>query len=127
MTSITVVAAVVERDGRYLLTRRLPDTHLAGLWEFPGGKVHDGESHDAALRREMREELGVDAGVGPKVFEVAHDYGDRRVHLYFYACTLVGLPQAQLGQEMAWVAREELRGLEFPEADRGLIDALSGA
>lgn len=127
MTTLTVVAAVVEQDGRFLLTRRLTGTHLGGMWEFPGGKVHDDETHEAALRREMLEELAVEAEVGPRLFETSHDYGDRRVLLHFYACSLSGTPQPMLGQAMAWVAKNDLRTLELPEADRGLIDLLSGA
>ena len=61
---VEVVAAVVERDGRYLITRRLEGTHLAGLWEFPGGKILPGEKPEDALRRELQEELGVEAEVG---------------------------------------------------------------
>jgi len=127
VTTLIVVAAVIERDGRFLLTRRLAGTHLGGMWEFPGGKVHEDETYEAALRREIREELAVEAAVGNKVFETAHDYGDRRVLLHFYACAVSGTPQPMLGQAMAWVARDELRTLELPDADRGLIDLLSGA
>jgi 8-oxo-dGTP diphosphatase len=125
-TAIPVVAAVVEHDGQYLLTRRQAGAHLEGLWEFPGGKVHSNESHDQALRREMLEELAVDVGVGDLVLSTSHAYSDRSVTLHFYRCTLDGNPEPQLGQEMRWVTRQELGDLDFPEADRELIDLLVG-
>jgi len=120
-----VVAAVIEADGRFLLTRRPAGTHLAGLWEFPGGKVDAGETHEQALTREVQEELGVEASVGPLVFQVAHEYPDRVIALYFYGCRLLGTPQPLLGQEMRWVRRDELRSLDFPPADDALITRLS--
>ena len=125
--SLVVVAAVVERERKLLLTRRLEGTHLAGTWEFPGGKCDPGESHEQCLRREMREELNVEVAIGAPVMEVAHDYGDRVVVLHFYRCTLLGDPRPQLGQQMMWAERSALRTLEFPPADAELIDLLSGA
>ena len=125
MTTIVVTAAVIERDGAFLVTRRLTGTHLAGAWEFPGGKCEPGEALDACLWRELREELGVRSVVGAEIFRVAHDYGDRRIELHFFACTLLDEPVPQLGQEMQWVARERLRELEFPPADDELITVLS--
>lgn len=123
--TITVVAAVIEESGRFLLTRRPEGTHLAGLWEFPGGKVHPGESHVEALRRELVEELGVDASVGEVAYEVVHHYPERSVALHFYRCALLGVPAPLIGQEMAWVRRNELKTLPFPDADTELVDLLS--
>lgn len=125
MTSIVVLAAVVERDGAFLLTRRLKGTHLAGTWEFPGGKCEPGESHEACLRREMREELNVDVEVGAEIFTITHAYPEKTVELHFRTCTLNGDPTPMLGQEMRWATRAELPTLEFPEADRDLITQLS--
>jgi mutator protein MutT len=122
---IIVTAAVVEQDGRLLLTRRLDGTHLAGTWEFPGGKCERGESLHAGLRREMHEELGVDIEIGAEVFRSEHAYPERTVRLHFFACTLKDEPRPRLGQEMRWVLRADLRALDFPEADRALIDRLS--
>jgi 8-oxo-dGTP diphosphatase len=119
--TLNVVAAVVERDGCFLVTRRQPGVHLAGLWEFPGGKVADGETHEEALRREMVEELGTDVAVRSLVSTVAHAYDDRHVTLHFYYCELAGAPRPLLGQEMRWVARAELPMLGFPPADEELI------
>ena len=121
---IVVLAAVVEQNGAFLLTRRLKGTHLAGTWEFPGGKCEPNESHDDCLRRELIEELGVDAVVGDEIFAVTHAYPERTVELHFRTCTLNGAPSPQIGQEMMWVRREDLGALEFPEADRELIERL---
>jgi 8-oxo-dGTP diphosphatase len=123
--TIVVLAAVIERDGRFLLTRRHRDTHLGGLWEFPGGKCDAGETHEACLSRELIEELGARATIGDEILATEHAYPDRTVRLHFRRAALIDAPRAMLGQEMRWVAREELRTLEFPEADRALIDRLS--
>ena len=123
--TIVVVAAVIEREGRFLLTRRPDGTDMAGLWEFPGGKIHPEESHAKALRREMLEELDVEVIVGEQVYEVMFDYVERTVDLHFYRCALVGSPRPLLGQEMAWVERETLASLPFPDADRELIALLT--
>lgn len=125
--AIVVTAAVVERNGAFLLTRRLDGTHLAGTWEFPGGKCEDGEPLQACLRRELLEELGVDAEVGDEVFGVRHAYPEKTVQLHFFACRLHGQPRPLLGQQMRWVPRGELATLEFPEADRELIAQLTSA
>lgn len=125
MTTIVVTAAVVERGGHFLVTRRLKGTHLAGTWEFPGGKCEPGESLQDSLIREMREELAVNCTVGAEIFTVSHDYPDRRVELHFFACTLEGEPVPQLGQAMQWVSREQLSTLEFPPADDELIRLLT--
>jgi mutator protein MutT len=98
--------------------------HLEGCWEFPGGKCDEGESLHACLRRELMEELGVDSRVGGEVFTITHEYPDRRIELHFFSCTLLGAPSPRLGQEMRWVAREDLRSLEFPPADQELIARL---
>jgi 8-oxo-dGTP diphosphatase len=123
---IVVTAAVVERSGAYLVTRRLRGTHLEGMWEFPGGKCEDGETHRACLLREVREELGCDAVVGAELLTVAHDYSERTVELHFFRCELTGEPQPLLGQEIRWVDRIALRALDFPPADEELIRLLAG-
>jgi mutator protein MutT len=125
VATIVVTAAIVERDGHVLVTRRPRGVHLGGLWEFPGGKCDPGEPLDQCLARELREELDVDARVGPEVFTTTHGYDDRRVELHFFACELLGEPKPLLGQDMRWVARAELAGLHFPPADAELIAALT--
>jgi 8-oxo-dGTP diphosphatase len=121
---VIVVAAVIEVDGRFLVTRRLAGTHLAGCWEFPGGKIGEGETHGDALRREIQEELDTEVDVGPLLFETVHAYAERSVSLFFYACRLIGSPRPVLGQQMRWVPRNELAALEFPAADEALIRLL---
>jgi mutator protein MutT len=121
---IVVLAAIVERGGRLLVTRRLTGTHLAGLWEFPGGKCEPGETHEACLARELMEELGVASTIGAEILATAHDYADRTVRLHFRRCTIDGEPRSMLGQEIRWITREELPSLEFPPADAELIEML---
>jgi 8-oxo-dGTP diphosphatase len=120
-----VVAAVVEENDRFLVTRRQQGVHLAGMWEFPGGKIDPDETHDRALRREIREELDADVQVHELLFQVTHPYPDRTIALYFYRCTLEGTPRPLLGQEMRWVERAELPSLGFPPADEALIRLLT--
>jgi mutator protein MutT len=127
MTTIVVTAAVVERDGRVLVTRRLKGTHLEGYWEFPGGKCDPGETLEACLRRELQEELAVDAVIGDEILSASHAYPERRVELHFFAVTLRGEPVPQLGQEMQWVRRAQLASLTFPPADNELIALLTQA
>lgn len=122
---IVVVAAVIESNERFLVTRRQPGVHLAGMWEFPGGKIDPDEGHEAALRRELKEELDVDIEVGERMLHTVHAYDDRHVELHFYRCGLKGEPQPLLGQQMRWVEREELPSLGFPPADRELIELLT--
>jgi len=122
--TLIVTAAIIERDGCFLLTRRPQGVHLEGLWEFPGGKCDAGETLTACLARELREELDVGARVGDEVFTVTHAYPDRAVELHFFRCELIGDPRPLLDQEMRWVRREDLASLEFPPADVELIRIL---
>ena len=126
ITRITVIvaAAVVERDGRFLVTRRQRGVHLAGFWEFPGGKCVDREPLEVCLARELEEELAVSSEIGPEILTTVHDYSGKRIELHFFECQLKNDPTPQLGQEMRWVDREELAGLEFPPADAELIQQL---
>ena len=121
---LIVTAAVIERHGSFLVTRRLDGVHLEGLWEFPGGKCCPGESLEACLQREIAEELDAGVRVGPQVLALSHTYADRTVELHFFRCDLSGEPKAALGQEMRWVRRDELAALEFPPADEELIRLL---
>ena len=125
MTTVVVTAAVVEVDGRFLVTRRQKGTHLAGFWEFPGGKCDAGETLQECLARELREELDVSSRVGAEVFSTTHAYPDRSVELHFFWCELSGEPRPMLGQEMRWVRRDELAALAFPPADAALIKILT--
>jgi len=127
MTSppIIVLAAVIERDDCFLMTRRIKGTHLAGTWEFPGGKCEPDETHEQCLRRELLEELGARSTIGDEIFTVEHAYPDRGVRLHFRRAALLDAPAPQLGQDMRWVPRAELQRLDLPPADQGLVDLLS--
>jgi 8-oxo-dGTP diphosphatase len=122
--AIVVAAAVVERDDAFLLTRRLKGTHLEGTWEFPGGKCEPGETADACLLREIREELAAGVQIGELILVTRHDYPERAVELHFFRAALVGEPVPQLGQQMRWVPRSELAALPLPPADAELIRLL---
>jgi mutator protein MutT len=108
------------------MTRRLNGTHLEGTWEFPGGKCDAGESLTACLERELLEELGARSTVKMEIFTVEHVYSERTVRLHFFATTLLDAPTPLLGQQMRWVRREELPTLALPDADRGLVELLTG-
>ena len=125
--AIVVLAAIVERHGRFLLTRRLKGTHLADLWEFPGGKCEPGETHEVCLKRELLEELGVGSEIGEEILVTEHAYPERTVRLHFRRCELRGEPQPLLGQAMRWATRDELTSIDFPAADRELIDLLTSS
>ena len=125
MNPIVVVAAIIERDNAFLVTERPDGTHLAGHWEFPGGKVDGHESHTEALRREVFEELDAVVDVGELAHTVTHTYPEKTVQLFFYRCDLRGEPKPMMGQQMRWVDKRELAQLPFPEADRELITLLS--
>ena len=127
MKTIVVTAAIIQKDGRYLVTRRQAGVHLAGMWEFPGGKCHADELLAACMARELREELGIRVTVGREVFTTTHEYPDRRVALHFFECQSADDPSPVLGQEMRWVTRDELAALAFPPADTELIRKLSRA
>jgi mutator protein MutT len=126
-TAIIVVAAVIERAGAFLVTLRPAGTHLAGHWEFPGGKCDAAETCEQALRRELVEELDIEADVGERIHTVTHAYPEKTVELHFYRCTFRGEARPMLGQQMQWVARADLASLPFPAADAELIRLLSSA
>ena len=121
-----VAAAVLIEHGRVLLTQRKTGTHLAGAWEFPGGKVEDGEDPREALRRELREEVGIDARVGEIVDVTFHRYddADKAVLLLFFAATRETRSPEPRAVDVAatrWAAREELRDEDFPPADVAML------
>jgi 8-oxo-dGTP diphosphatase len=122
---LVVTAAVIERDGAFLLTRRLDGTHLAGLWEFPGGKRHAGETLEECLAREIREELDADIEVGPEILASVHDYPDRSIELRFFRCALRSEPRPTMGQELQWVALQDLPSIRLPPADDELVRLLT--
>lgn len=128
-TSFTVVAAVIrDHTGRFLLARRPAGRHMAGLWEFPGGKVDDGEAPAAALARELAEELGLEIAVGNPITFATHEEPGLRILLLFYEAAIrSGDPHPREGQEVAWVPPAELRRYPTPPADADLVERLAAA
>ena len=125
MKRIHVVAAVIRgADGRILIARRAATQHQGGLWEFPGGKVEAGESVDAALARELREELGIEVSRSRALIKVSHDYPDKQVLLDVWEVTgFTGEPHGAEGQPLAWVSPRDLVNYEFPEANAPIVAA----
>ena len=125
---VQVAAALIVHEGRYLLTRRKADVHLGGLWEFPGGKREPGESLEECLRRELREELGIEI-TEPSPFQVIrHAYPEKTVELHFFRCSIKdGQPRPLGCDALQWVPPEELARVPLPPADRPLVEALQGA
>ena len=124
--TVRVVAAVVRRGGRILITRRRDDAERGGLWEFPGGKVEPGEDEPQALRREIREELGCDLSVGALLLRHGHRYPDLAVELAFYECELPAgeEPRAIGVAELEWAAEGTLASRPFCEADVPILAEL---
>ena len=120
-----MAAGLISRDGRYLIARRKAEVYLGGLWEFPGGKREAGESLEACLRRELREELGIEI-TPPVLFRIIrHDYPEKTVELHFFHCSIAAGEEQALGcDEVRWVAVGELASFDFPPPDRPLIEAL---
>jgi 8-oxo-dGTP diphosphatase len=120
-----VVAALIRRGNKVLLTQRWPGRHLGLTWEFPGGKVEEGESDMEALERELREELGVEAEIGSCCFETRHGYGSREVHLLIFRCKLTeGTPRALDVKAMEWADIDTLADRKFPPADLLFVQEL---
>ena len=123
---VHVVIAVIERDGRVLITRRPRGTHLGGLWEFPGGKRRPGESAVACLRREIHEELSISVRVGAWLGRLRYDYPERRVRLAVYRSDLIsGAPKPLSSAAVRWVRVDQLSRYEFPPANLPLLQRLS--
>ena len=122
---IQVAAAVIECDGRYLITQRGPHTHLAGYWEFPGGKRESGESLEACVQREVREELGVEVTQPTLFMAIQHEYPEKEVELHFFFCTISEGKVQSLGcAGFQWVTPEELLNFTFPPADEPVVARL---
>jgi 8-oxo-dGTP diphosphatase len=122
---VEVSAALIFRGGKLLITQRNAQSHLGGLWEFPGGKRESGETFEACLVREIHEELGVEISVGELFDEIAHDYPEKSVHLKFFLCKLpAGEPQPLDCAAVKWVKNDQLAGFEFPAADAQLLEKL---
>jgi len=126
-TVLVSAVALIDRDGRVLLAQRPAGKRMAGLWEFPGGKIETGETPEAALIRELGEELGIDTAescLAPLTF-ASHSYDDFHLLMLVYVCRKwTGTPRPLEGGELAWVRASRLRDYEMPPADIPLIPVL---
>lgn len=121
-----VVAAVTQREGRYLLCQRAPEKHHGGMWEFPGGKVEPGETDAQTLRRELMEELAVElAGEPILVGEVTDPSGE--FHICFLQCAVIGSPKCIEHQAVGWFGAVEVEGLDLAPADSTFARQLKSA
>jgi len=122
---IDVAAALIFCEGKLLIAQRHANSHLGGLWEFPGGKREATETFEECLVREIREELGVEISAGELLEEVTHTYAEKTVHLKFFICRLMrGEPQPLGCAAFRWIGKPELAGYKFPAADAQLLKKL---
>ncbi len=124
---LVAVIALVDADGRVLISQRPKGKHLEGLWEFPGGKLRDGETPEGALIRELNEELGIDVEhtcLAPLSF-ASHDYGEFHLLMPLYVCRVWGgVPRGREGQQLKWVRPSKLTDWPMPPADAPLVAVL---
>lgn len=119
---VPVVTAIMKRQGKVLVGQRPDNGALARTWEFPGGKIELGESPEQALKRELKEELGVDAEIGPLKFVATHTYGKTGILFLFYEVKFwKGQTKTQQHLDLRWVTPKELKELELPEANRKFL------
>lgn len=121
---IRVVAAEIERGGRYLITQRRPEATMPLLWEFPGGKVEAGETDVQALARELLEEMGIWVEVGEQSLHLSHEYDAYTLDLVVYRAVTTDEPQALRVHDLRWVSPDQFDQYEFPSADQRTVDAL---
>jgi len=121
---LVVAVALIDEDGRILMTKRPEGKSMAGLWEFPGGKMEAGETPERALIRELREELGIEVKaecLAPFTF-ASHGYPELHLLMPLYVCRKwAGIPRSVEGQEMRWVRPQDMRGIPMPPADIPLV------
>ena len=119
---IDVAAALIFRDGKILITQRHADSHLGGLWEFPGGKREKNETFEQCLVREIHEELGAEISANKLLKEIVHAYPNKTVRLKFFSCRLIhGEPQPLGCAALKWIGESELDNYKFPDADAKLL------
>jgi len=120
-----IAAGIINQGGKFLITKRLPNEHLGGYWEFPGGKLQETESLEQCVQREIKEELGLEIKVKAKIGTWSYSYPDRDCELSFFLCdVLEGEPKSKRGQEWRWIDRLDLSKYKFPPANTELIKIL---
>lgn len=123
--TIRVVAALIRKDKKVLITERWPNKHMGLTWEFPGGKVEAGESDEAALKRELMEELGIEVKVGSCCFQTTYSYSNKDVNLSIFRCEITsGNPEPLDVKSLEWVPQSKLSGRPFPPADLIFVQEL---
>jgi mutator protein MutT len=121
-----VTAGIIRREGMILIAKRPEGRHLAGFWEFPGGKQEAGEGLETCLKRELYEELGMEIQSAIPLWTVQHEYATQKTTLHFFDCPKVlGTPSPMEGQEIRWVSPKDLQTYTFPPPDRAIIDYLN--
>jgi 8-oxo-dGTP diphosphatase len=123
---IRIVTARIERDGRYLITQRNPHAVLPLLWEFPGGRVEEGETDEEALQRELRQKVGIEAKIGALSMNVSHEYDRYHLDMLVYHTSTSDTPEARYVNDVQWVHPDGFGDYKFPGADQQTVDALLG-
>lgn len=125
MKTIEAVAAVIERNGEFLITKRLERSHLGHCWEFPGGKLEKGETIEGCAARECQEEIGVTVRPIRRLQDLWYEYPEVKVFLHFVLCELVaGTPRTIECADLRWITSDQFSDFEFPPADIGVIEDL---
>ncbi len=128
-SKINVVAAVIVRqNNQILITQRMPDSHLAGYWEFPGGKIDEDESPEQALKREIKEELNAEVEIQCLLWQQDFEYQQKKIHISFYHCRLLSDEGQIKPLEVAdfrWISVAEFTQFKFPPADAAFINKLT--
>jgi 8-oxo-dGTP diphosphatase len=123
---ILVTAAIINKGSKILIARRSPKKHMGGYWEFPGGKIEDGETPEVCLKRELEEELGIIVKVGDFFMENEHNYGEKRILLKAYFCELIsGNIILNDHDQIEWVEKSEFHNYDFAPADVPFLNALN--